>query len=63
MTTIIDALRKNRTQAVTLAALIVLFLLAIQGMETSDWIITVLRGLSVAAVTFSSRPGFRSSLA
>ena len=58
MTTIIDALRKNRTQAVTLAALIVLFLLAIQGMETSDWIITVLRGLSVAAVTFLVASGF-----
>jgi len=58
MTTIIDTIRKNRTQAVTLAALIVLFLLAIQGMETGDWIITVLRGLSVAAVTFLVASGF-----
>jgi branched-chain amino acid transport system permease protein len=58
MTAIINTLRKNRAQTITLAALIVLFLLAIQGMETGDWIITVLRGLSVAAVTFLVASGF-----
>lgn len=45
-------LRRNRLQLATLAALAVLFLAAIQGMDTSDWVITVLRGLSVGAITF-----------
>lgn len=58
MTAILNLLRKNRTQAATLASLVVLFLLAIQGMEPSDWIVTVLRGLSVAAVTFLVASGF-----
>ncbi|MBM3130217.1 MAG: branched-chain amino acid ABC transporter permease [Chloroflexi bacterium] len=58
MTTIIGTIRKNRTQTITLAALILSFLLAIQGMETGDWIITILRGLSVAAVTFLVASGF-----
>lgn len=58
MTGITNLLRKNRTQSITLAALVVLFLLALQGMEPSDWIITVLRGLSVAAVTFLVASGF-----
>lgn len=45
-------LRRNRLQLATLAALAVLFLAAIQGMETRDWIITIIRGLSVGAITF-----------
>ena len=47
-----QTLRKNRTRLVTLAVLAFLFFTAIQGMETSDWTITLLRGLSVGAVTF-----------
>ncbi|MEM9773123.1 MAG: hypothetical protein AAF902_00990 [Chloroflexota bacterium] len=47
-----EALKKNRTQLITLAVLAFLFFTAIQGMETKDWVITVLRGLSVGAVTF-----------
>lgn len=58
MTAIPNILRKNRTQVATLASLVVLFLLALQGMEPSEWIITVLRGLSVAAVTFLVASGF-----
>jgi branched-chain amino acid transport system permease protein len=48
----VDTLRKNRTLLITLAILFVLFLLAIQGMSTSDWVITMLRGISVGAITF-----------
>ena len=47
-----ETFKKNRTQIITLAVLAFLFFTAIQGMETKDWVITVLRGLSVGAVTF-----------
>jgi branched-chain amino acid transport system permease protein len=45
-------LRRNRTRLITVALLGILFLYTAQGMETEDWFITVLRGLSVGAVTF-----------
>ena len=45
-------LKRNRTRIITLAILAFLFFTAIQGMETDDWVITILRGLSVGAVTF-----------
>ncbi len=51
-------LRKNRTLLITVAALLVLLLLAIQGMSTQDWVVTLLRSLSVAAVTFLVASGF-----
>lgn len=54
----IEMIRRNRTQTITLASLAVFFLIAMQGMETQDWIITVLRGLAVAAVTFLVASGF-----
>ena len=50
-------LRKNRTLWITLTILVLLFLLAIQGMGTKDWVITVLRGLSAGAVTFLTAAG------
>ncbi|MCP5094369.1 MAG: hypothetical protein GY943_02320 [Chloroflexi bacterium] len=49
---ILGALRTNRTRVVTLAVLVVLFVTAVQGMETKDWVITVMRGLSIGMVTF-----------
>ncbi len=52
MTTVTETLRKNRTLLILLAVLILLFLIAIRGMSTKDWILTTLRGLSVGAVTF-----------
>lgn len=58
MTDVIRALRKNRTLAITLVIFLLLFLLAIQGMSAKDWTITVLRGLSVGAVTFLVAAGF-----
>ncbi len=46
-------LKKNRTRIVVLAVLALLFISAIHGMEEpQDWVITILRGLSVGMVTF-----------
>ncbi|MGE5140878.1 MAG: ABC transporter permease subunit, partial [Rudaea sp.] len=50
--------RRNRTETILFGALLVFFLLAIGGMGTEDWIITLLRALSVAAVTFLVASGF-----
>ncbi len=51
-------LGKNRTLLITLTVLAVLFVLAIHGMSTKDWVITLLRGLSVGAITFLVASGF-----
>jgi branched-chain amino acid transport system permease protein len=51
-------LRKNRTLLITLAFLAFALVLAIQGMETKDWVVTLLRGLAVASVTFLVASGF-----
>ena len=53
-----EILRKNRARLITLAVLAFLFVTAVQGMETKDWVITVLRGLSVGAITFLVASGF-----
>jgi len=54
----LDTFKRNRTQTITLASLFVFFLIAAHGMETQDWVITLLRGLAVAAVTFLVASGF-----
>jgi len=51
-------LRRNRALLITAVILFLLLLVAIQGMETQDWVITLLRSLSVAAVTFLVASGF-----
>ncbi len=52
------SLKRNRTRIITLAVLAFLFVTAVNGMETKDWVITVLRGLSVGMVTFLVASGF-----
>ncbi|MDX1662521.1 MAG: hypothetical protein R3272_01930 [Candidatus Promineifilaceae bacterium] len=47
-----ETLIRNRTRLIVLAVLAFLFISATQGMETDEWMITVLRGLAVGAVTF-----------
>ncbi len=47
-----ESIRNNRVLLITLAVLVVLFLLAVQGMSTSDWVITVFRGVATGAITF-----------
>ncbi len=51
-------LRRNQTRIITMAVLVALFVLAIMGMSTKDWVITTLRGLSVGAVVFLVAAGF-----
>jgi len=51
-------LRRDRTRITIFAVLIVLFLMAIGGMSTKDWVITTLRGFSVGAVIFLVAAGF-----
>jgi branched-chain amino acid transport system permease protein len=57
MTTIAARFRRNRTLWITLVVLVLMFLLAIQGMSAKDWVITTLRGLSAGAVTFLTAAG------
>ena len=58
MSGILQAWRNNRTLWLTLIVLVLLFLIAARGMETKDWVITVLRGLSVGAIIFLVAAGF-----
>ena len=51
-------LRRDRTRIATFAVLVVLFLMAIGGMSTKDWMITTLRGFSTGAVVFLVAAGF-----
>jgi len=51
-------LRKNYLLLIILAVLAVLFIAAANGMETQDFIITLLRGLSVGFLTFLVASGF-----
>ncbi len=55
---VIETFKKNRSLYLTLFVLFLLLLLAIQGLDTSDWVITVLRGLSTGSVTFLVAAGF-----
>ncbi len=51
-------LRKDLPRWLTLLALLAFFIIAARGMETKDWVITLLRGLSVGSVTFLVASGF-----
>ena len=52
MDTLRASFARNRPLIIALAILAVVYIIAIQGMSTRDWVITTLRGLSVGAVTF-----------
>ena len=54
----VERFKKNRTRIIVLAVLAFLFVSASQGMETGDWLITVMRGLAVGAITFLVAAGF-----
>ncbi len=51
-------LRKNMLLLIVLAVLLVLFIAAANGMEPKDFVITLLRGLSVGSLTFLVASGF-----
>lgn len=48
----------NRTRFAVIALLILAFALAISGMSTEDWVITIIRGLSAGALIFLVAAGF-----
>jgi branched-chain amino acid transport system permease protein len=50
--------RKNLLFWVTLAVLAIFFVLSARGMPFNEWVITLLRGLSVGSVTFLVASGF-----
>ena len=58
MNSFLETFRKNRTLYITLAALFLLFIMAVQGMDTRDWVITLLRSLAVGSITFLVAAGF-----
>ncbi|GMQ77949.1 MAG: branched-chain amino acid ABC transporter permease [Anaerolineae bacterium] len=47
-----ETILNNRARLIIFAVLFILFFTAIRGMDTEDWTITLLRGLSVGAITF-----------
>ncbi len=51
-------LRKNTVLLITLSVITALFIAAAQGMEKKDFVITLLRGLSVGSLTFLVASGF-----
>lgn len=51
-------IRKNIVLLITLAVIATLFAAAAQGMENRDFVITLLRGLSVGSLTFLVASGF-----
>jgi len=58
MNTLLGSFRKNRVLWITLIVFFLLFFIAIRGMEPRDWVITLLRGLSVGSVIFLVASGF-----
>jgi branched-chain amino acid transport system permease protein len=58
MNDLLVTLRRDRTRLITVAILVVLFLMAVGGMSTKDWVVTTLRGFSVGAVVFLVAAGF-----
>jgi branched-chain amino acid transport system permease protein len=54
----VETLRKNQVRIVVIAILLLLFLSASMSMDGKDWVITVLRGLSVGAIVFLVASGF-----
>ncbi len=58
MRTLLHSFRTRRTFWLTLVVFVLLLFFAIRGMEPRDWVITLLRGLSVGSVIFLVASGF-----
>jgi len=58
MNAFLHSLRKNSAFWITILVLVFFFVAAARGMSTKDWVITLLRGLSVGALTFLVASGF-----
>ena len=51
-------IRKNLVLLITLGVIVALFIVAAQGMNDQDFVITLLRGLAVGSITFLVASGF-----
>lgn len=58
MSRLLSDVRKNPVFWIILAIFFIIFLMAIRGLQTRDWAITLLRSLSVGALTFLVASGF-----
>lgn len=58
MDNFLKTINKNRPRYIMLGVLLLLFLMALRGMSTEDWAITLLRSLAVGSVTFLVASGF-----
>ncbi len=58
MESVMGYIRRNRSLIIALAFILLLFLMFISGMETEEWVITLLRALSVGSITFLVASGF-----
>jgi len=58
MNAFFHSLRKNSVLWITILVLVAFFATAAHGMSTKDWVITLLRGLSVGSLTFLVASGF-----
>ena len=47
-----EVLRTNRVRIATFVVLALMFVAAVQGMETKDWVITIMRGLAMGMLIF-----------
>lgn len=54
-----DAIRANRARATILAVLLFLFIAAMAGLESDQWVSTIMQGLSVGALVFLVASGFQ----
>jgi branched-chain amino acid transport system permease protein len=56
---IADTIRANKARATVLAALLFLFVAALAGLESDQWVSTIMQGLSVGALVFLVASGFQ----
>ena len=56
---IAEAIRANKARATVLAVLLFLFVAAMAGLESDQWVSTILQGLSVGALVFLVASGFQ----
>jgi branched-chain amino acid transport system permease protein len=54
-----DAIKANKARVTVLAALLFLFVAAMAGLESDQWVSTILQGLSVGALVFLVASGFQ----
>lgn len=56
---IADAIKANRMRVAVVAILVFLFIAAMSGLDSEDWVSTIFQGLSVGAIVFLVASGFQ----